>query len=70
MLLALSPQGMEKENLWDSNKDLRLNMSEEQNPLFPCVFYILFRKRNKHFWHHSEAGSPNTQCAESPQSEV
>lgn len=51
VLLALIPQGTEKENLWDSNKDLRLSMFEEQTPLFSCVFYILFRKRKKRFWH-------------------
>lgn len=38
MLLALSPQSVEKENLWDSSKVLRLSIFEEQTLYFPVCF--------------------------------
>lgn len=46
-------QGFKAEHVWRTKS------------LFSCVFYVLFRKRRKHFLallstrHHSEAGSPN-----------
>lgn len=51
LICVISFKSTEKENLWDSNKDLRLSMFEEWTPPLSCVFYIIFRKRKKHFWH-------------------